>query len=274
MNQINYFKVVLTVAISLCSFTFISAQNDIILKTNGEEMIGSVKSIAEKDIKFTYKGETVEYNVPKMEISKITFSSGRVEFYNKSSELGDHHNKVAVLPFAFIKDQDDGSIAMSKKIQQEAYSIFKAKSNNLNFQDPMETNRLLGKAGIGANDEQNYSMGEICNILGVEYLFQGTVAIEKSNQSTFSTSRTNIKTNDKKPAKTFVGKLFDDSGTNVTSGGYSSTQQNYATTISMNIYNDKGENIWNKDHESFWDGEDAYKTTLNFLAKRTPFYTK
>ena len=71
-----------------------------------------------------------------------------------------------------------------------------------------------------------------------------------------------------------MGKLFDDSGTNVKSGTSSSTTQNYKTTITMSIYNDKGDNIFSKDHESFWETEDAYKITLNFLAKRTPIYTK
>lgn len=258
----------------LISSTFLHAQNDIILKTDGTEMIGKVNAIEDVDVKFTYQNETIDYTVPKNKISKITFASGRVEFYNQSSELKDHHNKVAILPFAFIKNQDDGSTAMSKKIQQETYSVFNEHKGMLTFQDVMTTNRLLSKAGIGANDEQNYSMGEICDILGVEYVIQGLVSVEATSQSSYSASSTNIQTNNKKPAKTFVGKLFDDSGTNVKSGGYSSTTQNYTTTITMNVYNDKGDNIFTKDHESFWETEDAYKITLMFLAKRTPLYTK
>ncbi|MFL0353729.1 hypothetical protein [Xanthomarina sp. GH4-25] len=256
------------------STNLMQAQNDIILKTDGNEMIGKVTAIEDIDIKFTYQNETIEYTILKSKISKITFSSGRVEFYNESSELKDHHNKVAILPFAFIKNQGDGSKVMSKKIQQETYAVFNAKKGSLTFQDVSTTNRLLAKVGIGANDEQNYSMGEICDILGVEYVVQGLVSIDSSGQSSYSSTNVNVKTNDKKPAKTFVGKLFDDSGTNATSGTYSSTTQNYTTTITMNIYNDKGDNIFSKDHESFWQTEDAYKITLNFLAKRTPIYMK
>lgn len=256
------------------SSAFLQAQNDIILKIDGTEMIGKVNAIEEADIKFTYQNETIDYTVPKNKISKITFASGRVEFYNQSSNLKDHHNKVAILPFAFIKNQDDGSIAMSKKIQQETFTVFNSHKGMLTFQDIMTTNRLLSKAGIGANDEQNYSMGELCDILGVEYVIQGLVAVEATSQSSYSSSNTNIQTNNKKPAKTFVGKLFDDSGTNVKSGSYSSTTQNYTTTITMNIFNDKGDTIFTKDHESFWETEDAYKITLTYLAKRTPLYTK
>ncbi|WP_179019659.1 hypothetical protein [Winogradskyella forsetii] len=267
-------KIVMTIGLFFGLIVIVQAQNDIILKTDGTEMIGNVKAIEESDVKFTYENETIEYTVSKSKISKITFSSGRVEFFNTSSDLKDHHNKVAILPFAFIKNQDDGSDSMSKKIQQETYSIFNKNKGNLDFQDVMTTNRLLSKAGIGANDEQNYSMGEICDILGVEYVVQGMVSIEKTGQSSYSSSNTNIKNNDKKPAKTFVGKLFDDSGTNVKTGTSSTTTENYSTTITMNIYNDKGDNIFSKDHESFWQTEDAYKITLNFLAKRTPLYTK
>ncbi|SDS40388.1 hypothetical protein SAMN04515667_2097 [Formosa sp. Hel1_31_208] len=270
----------LCIQLSLTIFLFtvvienVGAQNDIVLKVDGTEMIGKVIAIGDTNINFIYQNETIEYKVPKVKIAKITFSSGRVEFYNASSSLKDHHNKVAILPFAFLKNQDDGSSAMSKKIQQETYAIFNAHKGILNFQDPMTTNRLLGKAGIGANDEQNYSMGELCDILGVEFVVQGLVSIEETSVSSYSASNTNIKTNNKKPAKTFVGKLFDNSGTNVNTSKSSTTNKNYSTTITMNVYNDKGDNIFNKNHESFWQSNDAYKVTLKFLAKRTPLYTK
>lgn len=252
----------------------VRAQNDIILKIDGTEMIGKVIAIGETEINFIYQNETIEYKVPKIKIAKITFSSGRVEFFNASSGLKDHHNKVAILPFAFLKNQDDGSSAMSKKIQQETYSIFIAHKGILNFQDPMTTNSLLSKAGIGAEDEENYSMGELCDILGVEFVVQGLVSIEETSVSNYSASNTNIQKNDKKPAKTFVGKLFDNSGTNISTSRSSTSINNYRTTITMNVFNDKGENIFSRDHESFWQSDDAYKVTLKFLAKRTPLYAK
>lgn len=270
----RFLQLSLTIFLLIVLTETVGAQNDIVLKIDGTEMIGKVIAIGETNVNFTYQNETIEYKVPKIKISKITFSSGRVEFYNASSTLQDHHNKVAILPFAFLKNQDDGSSAMSKKIQQETYAIFNANKGILNFQDPMTTNRLLGKAGIGANDEQNYSMGELCDILGVEFVVQGLVSIEETSVSSYSAANTNIKTNNKKPAKTFVGKLFDNSGTNVSTSTSSTTSQNYSTTITMNVYNDKGDNIFNKDHESFWQSNDAYKVTLKFLAKRTPLFTK
>lgn len=124
MKRISHY--VITIFLFTASITLIHAQNDIILKIDGSEMIGKVISIDDLNINFTHQNEAIEYKVPKNKISKITFSSGRVEFYNESSNLADHHNKVAILPFAFVKNQNDGSNMMSKKIQQETYSIFNA----------------------------------------------------------------------------------------------------------------------------------------------------
>jgi len=249
----------------------IQAQNDVILKTDGSEMVGNIKAIEDKDITFVYKNETIEYKVPKVQIAKITFSSGRVEFYNESTELKDHHNKVAVLPFAFIKDMGSGDDVMSKQIQQKAYTIFKAKSGQLEFQDPMTTNRLLSKAGIGNDNSQEYSMGEICEILGVEYLIQGTVSISDKGQTNTNVSTTTVKSKGTGQGK--IGTIPSGKATANTIGVGSSTET-YSTSISMNIYNDKGENLFSKDHESFWNTQDAYEITLNWLAKRTPFYQK
>lgn len=268
------------ICLLLITSTLVNAQNDIILKTDGSEMVGKVSEIATDDLKFAYQNETVQYTVLKKDIVKITFSSGRVEFFNKSggdksdAKLGDHHNKVAILPFSYVKDQGDGAATMSKKIQQETYSIFNGKKVNLQFQDPNTTNALLIKAGITGENEAGYTMGEICNILGVEYVIQGMVSIEKTGQSSYSSSSTSVKgkTGQKSSSHGLIGEILT-SGKASTST-YGSTSDNFSSSITMNIYNDKGDNIYNKDHASFWTSQDAYKITLNFLAKRTPIYMK
>lgn len=99
-----------------------NAQDDVILKSNGDEMHGKILKINNDDLKFIYKNETIEYTVKKTEIIKITFSSGRIEFFNKkantsTSNLGEHHNKVTILPFGYIKDQETSNKIMTKKIQ-------------------------------------------------------------------------------------------------------------------------------------------------------------
>lgn len=261
------------------------AQNDIILKTNGEEMVGQVTAINADDLSFTYKDESIPYTVAQKDIIKITFSSGRIQFFNKPSDLPskgnleDHHNKVAVLPFDYIKDQESGADVMTEKIQRETYAIFKGKAAELKYQDVLTTNNLLAKAGYGSNNKNGFTMGEICGILGVEYLIQGTVSVEKTDVSSYSSTNVRAKSNTTettaKPKNNIIGDIWNASSKGSASAStYSSTSQDYSTTINMNIYNDKGDNIFSQDHDSFWWGEDAYKVTLNFLAKRSPLFKR
>ncbi|WP_435416110.1 hypothetical protein [Polaribacter aestuariivivens] len=271
--QKKIFTTLLFVFTSFITF----CQNDIILKTNGEELVGKVIKINEKDIVFTYQNETLEYNISKNEIAKITFSSGRIQYFKAHTEtvtknFEDHHNKVAILPFGYIKDQERTNVMMSKKIQQETYSVFRSKANNLKFQDPNTTNALLKKAGITDNID-GYTMGEICNILGVEYIVQGIVSIEKTSVTNYNNTTTK-KNNNVKVDKNgrIIGNVFGNS--NTSSNSYGSTTQNYSTNITMNVYTDKGNNVFSKDHMSFWQTQDAYKITIKYLAKRTPIYKR
>jgi len=135
----------------------------------------------------------------------------------------------------------------------------------------------LIKAGVG-NNIQGFTMGEICNILGVEYVVQGVVTIEKTTQTNYNSSYSTTKGKGEKLHLNSNGKLIGDlygSGkTKTSSFGSSTSVQNYSTSILINIYNDKGDNIFSQDHSSFWQTEDAYKITLKYLAKKSPFYKK
>ncbi|MDC9723494.1 MAG: hypothetical protein PSN34_12090 [Urechidicola sp.] len=280
----------LIVLIFISTITF--SQNnttDIILKTNGEEMIGKVNSISDDAVDFVYQNETINYQVKTVDIVKITFSSGRIQFFNKlatqsKSEskpkvtLEDHHNKVAILPFGFIKDQEAGSDVMSNKIQQESYTVFNAHKGLLHFQPTRTTNALLIKAGVTNNNIQGFTMGEICNILGVEYVLQGVVTLEKTTQSNYGSSFSTTKGKGEKAYVdrhgNIIGNIYGNGKTKTSSFGTSTSVQNYSTSILINIYNDKGDNIFSQDHASFWNTEDAYKITLKYLAKKSPFYKK
>lgn len=261
----------------------LDAQNDVVLRTNGEEMHGKVTKMNADDIQFIYQNETVEYTVSKADIVKITFSSGRIEFFNNRNSsikpnLEDHHNKVAILPFGYIRDQETSNAEMTKKIQQETYSIFKKKAITLQFQDPTTTNALLAKAGLNNNNIEGYTMGEICNILGVEYAIQGLVSVEKSSVTDYSSTSTKYRNDNNKLRAdrkgNLIGDLWNSNKGSSRSSTFSTSTQNYATNITMNVYTDKGENIYNRDHQAFWQNQDAYKITLSFLAKRTPLFKR
>lgn len=261
-----------------------SETNDVVLKTNGEEMVGKVKSISDDAIDFVYQNESIDYKVKTSDIVKITFSSGRIQFFNKfdtkskpDSNLADHHNKVAVLPFGFIRDQGFSSDQMSSKIQEESYDIFNKYSSGLQFQEPRTTNALLIKAGVQNNNVQGFTMGEICNILGVEFVIQGVVTVQKTNQTNVGSTTTTTKSKGKPYVNSsghIVGDIFGNGKSKSTSFGVSTNIQNYSTAIRVHIYNDKGNSIFNKDHTSFWNTQDAYKITLKYLAKHSPFYKK
>ena len=264
------------------------AQNfDIILKTNGEEMEGNVKAINEGFISFVYKNETIDYTVKQTDIVKITFASGRVQFFNKfdepgnskSASLEDHHNKVAVLPFAYIKDQHEGDKVMTNKIQSETFALLNKHRGGLTYQSTNDTNALLIKAGVTNNNIQGYTMGEICNILGVEYVIQGMVSVEKTTQQNFNSYYETSKNKGKDKAYIdshghLIGNPLEDGKSQSFGTSNSTSTQNYATSMTMNVFNDKGDNIYSQDHTSFWNTQDAYKITLKYLAKRMPLYKK
>lgn len=253
-------------------------KNDVILKTSGDELVGKVQEIGDTDIKFVYAGETLVYQIKKSEIAKITFSSGRVEMYNSpkptsaqadsiaKSGLEAHQNKIAILPFSYLINKQDAGQEMTYKVQNEVFNIMNSHSGYMTVQPTSTTNALLLKSGITGANVRSFTMGEICDILGVEYVIQGTITQDLTSVSSSSSGSTtyNAKTNSN--SNRSIGTV---SGA---SSSYSS--QNYSTNVTMTIYTDKGETIFSQDHQSFWSANDAYKTTLNYLLKRTPIYQK
>jgi hypothetical protein len=253
-------------------------KNDVVLKTSGDELVGKVQEIGDSDIKFIYAGETLVYQIKKSEIAKITFSSGRVEMYNSpkptsaqadsiaKSGLEAHQNKIAVLPFSYLIDKVDAGQEMTYKVQNEVFNIMNSHSGYMSVQPTSTTNALLLKSGITGANVRSFTMGEICDVLGVEYVIQGTITQDLTSVSSSSSGSTtyNAKTNTN--SNRSVGTV------NGASSSYSS--QNYSTNVTMTIYTDKGETIFSQDHQSFWSANDAYKTTLNYLLKRTPIYQK
>ncbi|MCF6348488.1 MAG: hypothetical protein L3J20_09350 [Flavobacteriaceae bacterium] len=285
----NLAYLVLLFVIQIATAQTDTTNYDIILKTNGEEMEGNIKEINDDAIKFVYKNESIAYKVNKGDIVKITFSSGRVEFFNKLTtqnsssnskkfNLEDHHNKVAILPFGYIKDQEDGSRAMSNKIQNETFSLFNKNRAGLSFQNTQTTNALLIKAGVRDNNIQGFTMGEICNILSVEYVIQGVVSVERTTQSNINTSSSTTKNKGNNAYVTkngrIIGDVFGNGKSKTSSSSISTNIQNYATSMTINIYNDRGDSIFSQDHTSFWNTQDAYKITLKYLAKRSPLFKR
>lgn len=294
-------KTVLLILISIFSFFgAIQAQQkpDIILKINGEENVGKVLEIDDSSVKFTFQGETLVYTIKKQDILKITYGSGRIEFINKpklpsesttttnannttktdntvanNDGLASHHNKVAILPFKYLIDKLDAGEEMTYKVQEEAFSFLSKHIGNLELQAPTTTNALLIKAGVSNNNIRGFTTGELCNILGVEYILQGTITQNKTNATNIQTTNGSYKNNNDNNNKGTIGSIFGSSG-RASSSTFSTSTQNYKTSVTMNVFNDKGESTFSQNHDSFWSSTDAYKITLQYLLKRTPIYKK
>lgn len=272
-----------------------SAKSDIVLKVNGDEMVGKITSISDNEVKFIYDGETLEYTIKKTDILKVTYSSGRVEFFNRQplpSEKkeaaeaapapqanakpvrtydvasGDHHNKVAILPFGYIRDGQSGGKEISIKVQSDAYSFLQKHSAGYTLLDPRTTNALLIKAGVTRDNIEGFTWDEICNILGVEFIVEGTVTIVKGMQSSSTNSSFNANSNNN-------GKSYNSGNTSAFGSSTSTSAQYYGTSVVLNVFNDKNQNIYTDNHKAFLNSTNAqYNTTLEYLLKRIPLYRK
>ncbi|MNE85460.1 hypothetical protein D3C80_1824630 [compost metagenome] len=61
--------------------------------------------------------------------------------------------------------------------------------------------------------------------------------------------------------------------TRSTSTVTTSTEQ-YDTNFTLKVINDKGETLYNQNRTSMLKTADAYRSTLQYLLKRVPFYKK
>ncbi len=247
------------------------AQNtfDKVLMLSGEVKEGNVTGISELTIQFIHKGESLKYELKKADISKIEFGSGRIEVFNEMPEsnsdnsLADHHNKIAVLPFIYIRDgEQKKNDAIERKVQQEFVTLMQNHIGVLKIQPTNTTNALLAKNGVNDENYIQYTMPELANMLGVEYVVQSTLEISKKGATSYNSSSLFLKENNAKDKVS--GSSFSSS----------STQIEYQTNMSMVLYNDQGESVWSRSKEAFWPNEDAYKETLKFMLKRMPIYTK
>ncbi|MGO4291064.1 hypothetical protein [Chitinophaga sp. RAB17] len=286
MRYFSLFKtvllLVLTVSCYFTSFSQTGKKHDVIVKLNGDQLNGDVLEITDSTIRFTYTGEKLVYNIKKSDILKITFASGRVETINtpattvqntpvntgaptqKSAE--ERRNKVAILPFSFVKDGQNAAQEVSDEVQNELFALLSKHSGVYTVVSPRATNVLLNKAGITKATMLNYTMAEICQILGVEFIIDGLITQNRTTQTSYGNTSYSDKTKKKEDS--------DDKK----SSGYASTSstsvQNYETTMDMKIYNDKSEIVYNQNRKAFWNTGDAYKNTMEYLIKRSPLYKK
>ncbi len=272
----------LLLAILLSISAFAQTPVDVILKVNGDEMKGKITKITDTDLTFIYSGETLEYTVKKSDILKITHSSGRVEIVNqpplpsdirKNDQIvmkgtpAEHHNRIAILPFHYLMENQPGADEIGLSAQQDTYAFLSQHSAGYTLIDPRTTNALLAKGGVTKDNITGFTMNELCNILGVEYIIDGTVKQNKASQTSYSSDNSN--TNVKRNGNDKVTKV------NTYGSTYSNAEQRYDVSVSLSIYNDNNANIYNQSHRAFFSNTDGgFGSPLQYLLKRCPLYRK
>lgn len=280
-------NIYLLITLIICSFSALGQtkaplKQDVIIKTNGEEMKGKLIQVSDSDVHFVYAGETAEYIIKKADISKITHASGRVETFSQpalpaeqrkndqvtmTATPADHHNKIAILPFSFLMDRQPGAPEIGLKAQEDTYGFLSKHAAGYTILDTRTTNALLVKAGVTHEKIMGFTMKEICDILGVEYVIDGTVMQNKGVQtsSTSESSSTKVKRDGEDKVK----------GVSNYGSNYSSAAQRYDVSVSLNIYMDNNASIYNQTHKAFFSNTDgAYSSPLEYLLKRCPLYRK
>jgi len=282
MNKPLLFLLALLFSISAFAQSPNNEKVDVILKMNGDEMKGKITKINDNELTFIYTGETLEYTVKKSDILKITHASGRVETINqpplpsdlrKNDQIvmkgtpADHHNRIAVLPFHYLIENQPGATEIGLNAQQDTYAFLSQHSAGYTLIDPRTTNALLAKAGVTKDNITGFTMNELCNILGVEYIIDGTVKQNKASQTSYTSDNSN--TNVKRNANDKVTKV------NTYGSTFSNAEQRYDVSVSLNIYNDNNASIYNQSHRAFFSNTDGgYNSPLQYLLKRCPLYRK
>ena len=182
-----------------------------------------------------------------------------------------HKNKMAVIPFHYVIDQESGSEEVSYQVQADAFSIISKHAGGLELQDSETTNAKLFKAGITLENLRGFTYDEICSALGVEYVVSGTV---KQHKNVSATSATNTAVKETPATTNNHGKVTSTGGVQATTTTTSYTSEQYTTTVTLNVHNDSGKSIFSESHQSTWTGPEAYKNTVNFLWKKTSLYVK
>jgi len=185
--------------------------------------------------------------------------------------IAKRENKVAVLPILFISDGNTERIEeMRYRLQNIAYLYLKNEAMELKFQSPAETNALLIKKGVNESNFREFTPKELADILQVEYVLTGMVTQEFIGES--STSISNRREHRNRDWDRDWDR--DRNRNRVVKTERSRTTQQLNTHIDLDIYNDKGEQIFSKSRRSILSDVDAYKNGIQYLLKRSPLYKR
>jgi hypothetical protein len=241
---------------------------DKIVKKNYEVLDVNIKKITEKEVEYSFPNEDLVTSLDLSKVAKITFKSGRTqEFtvneqaqYSESPEKKSYTftpvkpNTIAVLLVPFLNTENQRSSAeMAKIAQNDIYNRLMDKTSNifpLQVQDIRMTNSLLKKSGIDYTVIDEIPIEDLSNILGVDH-----VLACKVNYTMSVTSGTYVIGDDD-----FFSTISEEDKT-------------FAYTIYFDMYK-KNVKVYSKTRQPFFNMQDSWIDSVNYLLKRSPIYTR
>lgn len=257
----------------------IYAQEDIVHMLNGDAKKGKVIAVKDDAISFVYTGEDLEYDLKKEEIHKIDFASGRTEVINEiqktstgpvtNSTAAERKNKIAVLPFKIISNNSSlNTEGMMEEVQNTTAVSIRKNTNQVILQDPVETNAILYENNIDEAEASKMRPEKIAELLGVEFIVMGSAKIDYTGSNTYGSSSTTYKDKEDK------NRSSTKSSGKESTYSSSSSIENYSTNISLKIFNDQGNSLYDVDRTGLGTNLDKYEATISYLIKRSPWGTK
>jgi hypothetical protein len=182
-------------------------------------------------------------------------------------------NKVAILPITYVGEGNDIKLdEMRYRLQNIAHDYLRSDAMELKFQDPAETNALLRRNGVNQSNFREFTPKELAGILQVEYVLMGIISQDFVGEATV-THNNRRDYNSRHDHRHDHRYNYRNNNRRQTTG-HSRTRQELSTNIDLDIYNDKGENIFSKSRRSILSGVDAYKYGIQYLLKRSPLYKR
>lgn len=286
-NCFKIFPLIFILAFIFSSNLEVLAQDksDVVFLKSGEKKEGKVTGITETHVKFRYTGEEFDYEIPKTDLSKIQFSSGREEVFGggeapaatsampTANASVDAHNKIAVLPFQFISnDPGMDTNSLSNLAQNTTANSIRQEYGALTLQDPMTTNAMLAKNNIDHSNISSMTPGEIADLLGVEFVVFGTINLTNKGASTYGTAGTTYKERDKTDYT--KGKSDERTKGSAVTSSSSSTKIEYDTSVDFRLFNNQGTSLYSDSRHVFGSDVNSYENGINYMVKRTPFGSK
>jgi hypothetical protein len=266
-------------AMLICTFVlasqiFAQSENtDRIVMTNSQIKHGKISDRTETYFTLNINNGEMIDTLRRTEVLRIEYANGTMEqvsfgklnkevlSWNEKLDL--YRNKAAILPFVYTDTYSTGSSLenMSLVVQEQCRKGLEEVNDVLWLQPSDSTNKLLTKYGIDWLNIRKYRPADLCDMLGVTYIFYGSVIIKPKGGATSGSDAYAV---ENQTTETPDGRRE----------GASISPKHIETIVDLNIYDILGETVFTKAEQSFWESVHAYQINLDNLINDTRFNIK